>query len=99
MKVTEIAGYKQVSSRAPIGVRELWKKAQASGKILKSKPFPGSGRFLADGQPSGRPAVVDPRDLVAVRSKTSGRPPVPMVEGFFDKVELRSFKSEPDISQ
>ena len=49
MKVTEIAGYKQVSSRMPIGVRELWKKAQVSGKILKPKPFPGSGRFLAGG--------------------------------------------------
>ena len=65
MKVTEIAGYKQVSSRMPIGVRELWKKAQASGKILKSKPFPGSGRFLAGGQPSGQPAVVDLTVVVA----------------------------------
>ena len=95
--MTENVAYKQVSSLMPNGARELWKRAHASGKILKPKPFPGSGRFLADGQPSGQPAVVDPRDLVAVRSKTSGRPPVPMVEGSFDKVDLRSFKSEPDI--
>ena len=64
--------YKQVSSLMPNGVRELWKKAHALEQILKSKTFPGSGRFLAGGQPSGQPAVVDLTVVVAVRSKTSG---------------------------
>ena len=95
--MTENVAYKQVSSLMPNGARELWKRAHASGKILKSKTFPGSGRFLAGGQPSGQPAVVDLTVVMAAGSKTPGRPSVLMVESSFDKVEKRSFNPESDI--